>query len=116
MAAKPLRVESRGLDVDGVHREIVGKASSDRSEPFRDAETEGELLVVTRCSHGHGDGLTADPYLERLLDRNAIVGAVAAGQPDGADRPSEMWWSASRATLRHLVSVLPRVHRLVRPL
>lgn len=85
MATKPLQIESGGFDVDRVCREIVGKASRDGPEAFRDAEPEGELLVVARSAHGHRDRLAADPDLERLLDRNQVALLTSTRLSDGVD-------------------------------
>ncbi len=73
MPAQALRVEAARLDLDGVRREVVGHSRGHGLEPFGDAEPERELLVVARRPHRHGDGLAADPDLERLLDRDDVA-------------------------------------------
>ena len=85
MAAKPIRIEAACLDLDRVRREIVGSASGDRLEAFRDAEPERELLVVTGRPHRDRDRLAVDADLERLLDRDCVALAASAGQAQRLD-------------------------------
>ena len=82
-AARRRRVEAalqrcRGragrVDLDRVRGEIVGKPRAARPQALREAEAERELLVVAGRPHRHRDGRAADPDLERLLDRDDVVG------------------------------------------
>ena len=57
-----------------------------RPQPFGEAEAERELLVVARRAHRHRDGPAADADLERLLDRDLVALAQAAGEADDVDR------------------------------
>ena len=76
--AAPGRI--RSVDLDRVRGEIVRSARGDRLEPFRHAEPERELLVVTRRPHRDRDGLAADTDLERLLDGDEVGLVHAARQ------------------------------------
>ena len=102
VSADALRVESSGLHVDRVGREIVGNAGGDRLEPFGQAEPEGELLVVAGGSHRDGDGLTADPDLERLLDGENLVTFDTRRQPQGPHARGRVGRRLRRDFTRHV--------------
>ena len=95
-----LRVEPGRLDVDRVGGEVVRNARGERRQPLREAEAERELLVVPRCPHRDRDRLTADPDLERLLDREDLLPFVAARQTNrlnDARRVGRRRWIACHA-------------------
>jgi Fe-S-cluster-containing dehydrogenase component len=55
-------------------------ADSGRRPSERQKQAERQLLVVARCPHRHSHRLAADADLERLLDRDHVALACAAGQ------------------------------------
>jgi hypothetical protein len=56
-----------------------------RREPFGEAEAEGELLVVSRRPHRHGDRLAVDADLERFLDCDGVAFGHGVGKTDDVD-------------------------------
>ena len=83
-AREARRIESVRVELDGVGGEVVREPSGRGPKPLRERETQGELLVVARRAHRHGDGAAADSDLERLLDGDDVAG-VAVGDPNDVD-------------------------------
>ena len=96
-ARDPLGVEAGRLELDRVRRQVVGHPRRERPEPLGERESERELLVVPGRSHRHGDGPSADPQLERLLDRDAVVHLRPVRQAHHAHGSGAVGrWRASR--------------------
>src|SRR5581483_862166 len=107
-ALETARVEASRVDLDGVGSEVVGQADGGRSEPFREAEPERELLVVPRRAHRHRDRLVVDADLQRLLDREQVALELAVRKPNDLDGRRAVGRSlARRLAERHRGSVAP---------
>ena len=66
-------------DLDGVDREVLGQARRARAvdEPLAVEEPERQLLVVAGRAHRDRERRAVDADLERLLDGDEVVLAVA---------------------------------------
>src|SRR5581483_3155694 len=78
-------VEGARLDLDRVRGEVGRGRRRRRRDPLRDAEAEGELLVVAGGPHRDGERLAGDPDLERLLDRDDVHVGPPARHPRQLD-------------------------------
>ena len=79
-----LRVEGRRVEFDRVRLQVGGKPRRHGLQPLGERKPEGELLVVTRRTHGHRDRTARDANLERLLHRNDVH-RVTRRYPDDID-------------------------------
>ena len=61
-----------------------GSAGRERPQALGEREPERELLVVPGRPHRHGDRPSADPELEWLLDRDAVVDLLPVRQAQHA--------------------------------
>src|SRR4051812_13757061 len=80
--------QQRPGDLDDVGREVLGEPDGARAvdEPLAVEEAERELLVVAGRAHRDGERRAVDADLERLLDRDAVLLALAddaGGQAGG---------------------------------
>ena len=86
-ALQPARIEAGRVDLDRCSRpgRPAARAAA-RAQPLREAEPEGELLVVPRRAHRHRHRAPADADLERLLDREQVTLRAAPRQPHDLGR------------------------------
>ena len=71
----------RRADLDDVRREVLGQPRRDGlrgvDEPLAEQEADRQLLVVARRAHRHRQRPAVDADLERVLDGDAVLHAVA---------------------------------------
>ena len=100
----------RGDHVDHVAEALLAEPSAraDRGDvargahdPLRGEEAEREDVVVTRRPHRDRDDLAVDADLERLLDRDDVVAALAAEAHDRAHRGASRDRARAHFTTSH---------------